>query len=163
MLEQPAKYDKLQALAPDLPDLGTAVERALLTAFNFQRKSTGGQRPWKWGEIHALQFKHPLGINPLLGQIFNGPRREVGGDTDTVFQTAMNPQEPYKTEAWCPSYRQVVELDPKGVNFNSVIPTGQSGHPGSSNYLDQFEMWCQGQTKAYEDNSRRMLTLKPPQ
>ena len=156
-------YQKLQENCPRLSSIEQAVELALLTAYNFRKKGNKGRGPWTWGELHTLQFRHILGVNPVLGHIFNGPKLEVGGDTDTVFQTAFIPQQPYESEAWCPSFRQVVELDPRpeAVGYHCVLPTGQSGHPGSENYLDQFPLWARGQTRTYDQGLGKCLTLKP--
>ena len=83
----------------------------------------------------------------------------AGGDTDTVFQTAVSPHAPYAAESWCPSYRHIVELG-REISYQSVLPTGQSGHPASKNYMDQFLLWSEGLMRK-PGQSGRVLELKP--
>jgi penicillin amidase len=161
LLEEPERQRELQELAPELPPLRILLEGSLEVAYALLRKTFGADlREWKWGKLHVLQFKHPLGVNPLLSLIFNAPYGSAGGDTDTVFQTAFNPQKPYKAEAWCPSFRHIVRLSER-VGYFSVIPTGQSGHPASINYLDQFHRWCTGETRVYSEQRVNVLRLQP--
>jgi len=148
-------------LAPELGSLELLVEESLEVAYSKLRKEFGAdKREWRWGRLHVLQFKHPLSVNPLLSMILDAPYGGAGGDTDTVFQTAFNPQKPYQAEAWCPSFRHVVHLAKK-VEYYSVIPTGQSGHPASINYMDQFHKWAVGELRMYSEEKVNTLTLKP--
>ena len=161
MLEQPDRYFLLQKLAPDLPGMETAVEEALGGAYETLCQAFGRDaRLWEWGKLHRLQFKHPMAVNLLLNWFLNSPGGSAGGDTDTVFQTAFNPQKPYDAEAWCPSFRQVVELSEE-QSYRSILPTGQSGHPASRNYMDQFHMWCAGEMRRGFAKVRHKLVLKP--
>lgn len=160
LLDDPQRYQRFQELFPKLDSLESLLERAFLAALSQLENGLGKDRSqWYWGRLHRLQFKHPMGVNYLLGRLFNGPSAGAGGDTDTVFQTALNPQSSYEAEAWCPSFRHLVELG-KELRYFSIIPTGQSGHPASPNYMDQFLMWCQGDTKSYRLEGRE-LRLKP--
>ena len=43
-----------------------------------------------------------------------------------------------------PSWRMVVELDPKGPKAVGVYPGGQSGNPGSTYYDNFIESWALG-------------------
>jgi penicillin G amidase len=161
VLEQPDKYYRLSKLGRDLPSVETLVEEALSEAYQ-ELGQAFGRNPiyWEWGKLHRLQFKHPLGINPVAGFYLNSPAGSAGGDTDTVFQTAMNPQSPYGSEAWCPSFRQIVELCDE-PEYYSVLPTGQSGHPASRNYMDQFHLWCAGELRPMSSGVKSRLRLVP--
>lgn len=157
LLEQPERFKALEHPQGLDVILAQALEQSV--AFLEQRL---GSHPdaWRWGKLHRLQFKHPMGINRILGSLFNGPLVGVGGDTDTVFQTAVVPHEPYGAEAWCPSFRQVVDLaDPNGAR--SILPTGQSGHPMSPNYMDQFSMWLTGESRSHRERAVTTLALTP--
>lgn len=161
LLESSEKYGRLQEIAQEVPSRESLVEESLAEAYILLCKAFGkDHRLWEWGKLHRLQFKHPLAVNMLLGWLLNSPAGSAGGDTDTVFQTAFHPQKPYGAEAWCPSFRQVVDLTDE-PGYKSVLPTGQSGHPGSRHYLDQFHLWCAGQLRPEQDKMRWEMTLKP--
>jgi penicillin G amidase len=160
LLEDPEHQARLRELWPDAPTLESVIEDVLSDAYQLLRKLYGPQPElWQWGFLHRLQFKHPLGVNRILGKIFNGPTVGAGGDTDTVFQTAVSPHAPYLADSWCPSFRQVVELGPE-MRYASVLPTGQSGHPASSNYMDQFQLWADGRLRDSAE-AKSVLRLEP--
>jgi penicillin amidase len=68
----------------------------------------------------------------------------IGGDTDTVCQTAYNPAAPYHASEWCPSIRLIMDV---GEWDDSLIvsPPGQSGVLGSKHYSDMAEKWIEGE------------------
>lgn len=161
LLEKPKLYEELREIVSELPARESLVEEALANAYLSLCRAFGiDDKLWEWGKLHRLQFKHPLAANLVLGWILNSPSGSAGGDTDTVFQTALNPQDPFGAEAWCPSFRQIVELTDE-QKYSSVLPTGQSGHPGSRNYLDQFHKWCAGELREGSEKTRAVLRLEP--
>jgi len=99
---------------------------------------------WQWGRLHGAIFPHSMGIQPPLDRVFNRGPYPIGGDTDTVCQTAYLPQDPYDVKAWAPSFRQIVDM---GDLSHSVIahPPGQSGQLGSPHYDDLIEPWLKGE------------------
>lgn len=132
-------------LAPQ-PTWREVMEAALQEAVDdlADRSSSQNVDEWSWGRFHQLKLLHPLGAAvPALGLIFNGPTVAISGDNDSPFQTAMAPTKPFGADAWAPSWRQVCDLADRSRNV-SVLPTGQSGHPGHRNALDQFPLWLAG-------------------
>ena len=99
---------------------------------------------WQWGRLHGAIFPHSLGIQPPLDRVFNRGPYPIGGDTDTVCQTAYLARDPYDVKAWAPSYRQIVDL---GDLSRSAVafPPGQSGQLGSPHYDDLIEPWLKGE------------------
>ena len=118
----------------------TVAARAMEDAVADLRRGIGAPRRWRWGRVHRLPIEHALGRKKPLNLLFNAGTIEVGGDTDTVLQTAFIPAEPYRTRAWAPSWRQIIDVGnwdaATGVHF-----PGQSGHPGSRHYRDLVEDW----------------------
>jgi len=100
---------------------------------------------WRWGQIHEMEFPHPLGdANPLLRRILNR-RLEVGGAQETICQIAFDPNDPYRA-IWAPSWRMVADpTDPERSRWQMF--TGQSGHPGSPHYDDLQSRWQAGETQ----------------
>jgi penicillin amidase len=98
---------------------------------------------WRWGQVHRITFRHPLGeANPLFDRIFNRTLA-AGGAQETVSQIAFDPNEPF-TAVWAPSWRMVIDMaDPEGARWQTF--TGQSGHPGSPHYDDLQDRWLRGE------------------
>jgi penicillin amidase len=116
------------------------ARRALEDAVADLRRIAGGPRKWRWGKLHSLPIDHVLGRRKPLNLLFNAGSVEVGGDTDTVLQTAFVPAEPYRTRAWAPSWRQIFDVGNWDACTGIHFP-GQSGHPGSRHYRDMVGDW----------------------
>jgi len=95
---------------------------------------------WKWGNIHHAQFRHGMSIHKPLDKVFDVGPYPIGGDTDTVCQSAYNPASPYHATEWCPSIRLIMDVG-KWDNSVMVCPPGQSGVLGSKHYSDMAEKW----------------------
>ena len=122
---------------------------------------------WQWGALHKLPLEHLLGSQPPLDKIFNLGEIAVGGDTDTPFQTAIFPQEPYAAANFAPSHRQIFDLS-NWDNARFVILPGQSGRLASPHYGDQVALWREGKhhpmpwsRQAVEAHAEGVLTLHP--
>lgn len=156
LLEEPDLY-------PSLGGEGT-LEGALLAGLSratsyLENRLGPDPGRWQWGKLHRLMFQHSLGSHKALGKVFNSPRIPMGGDTDTVFQTAVIPHQAF-AQSWCPSWRQVVDLAAPET-ARTVIATGQSGHPASRNYMDQFKLWSSGQLRPHPTEYPDVLRLRP--
>ncbi len=115
---------------------------------------------WRWGEVHEMEFSHPLGAaNPVLGRLLNR-RLRCGGAQETVCQVAFDPNDPYRA-VWAPSWRMVADpADPAGSRWQAF--TGQSGHPGSAHYDDLQGRWLRGEMQPMAgEGPWRELTLEP--
>lgn len=98
---------------------------------------------WQWGRLHQVTFAHVLGVQPPLDQIFNQGPVPIGGDTDTVNQTAIRPESPYHNNAFSVSYRQIIDLSDFN-NCQAMYAPGQSGHLASPHYGDLIQPWLTG-------------------
>ena len=89
---------------------------------------------WKWGRLHQIEFRHPLGRKELsLGPL---PRP---GDANTVNATS-GPRYRQKSGA---SYRQILDLADWDRSVMTNVP-GESGDPDSPHYSDLLESWAAG-------------------
>jgi penicillin amidase len=119
------------------------VDRALVARAAKQAhaelKKRAGRSPsqWRYGRLHTLQLKGALSRAPIFGSFFEGPVHEEPGDDATV-----------RAEGGLPirhgaCLRMLVELsDPPVGRF--TLDTGQSGHPRTEHWLDQYEDWSRG-------------------
>ena len=118
--------------------------RSLKQAVRWLKQELGPDpNSWSWGRLHALTFAHILGRHPLLAQAFNRGPYPLGGDADTLCQTAISPGEPFAAKEVAPTYRQIVDLGDLKRSLSIHAP-GQSGHLGSPHYDDLTEMWLKG-------------------
>ncbi len=124
---------------------------------------------WSWGHLHRLDLEHQSVGQSSVGLVrwlFNRGGYEVGGGDSIVNATGWTASEGYEVD-WAPSMRMVVSLadldDSRWINL-----TGVSGHPFSSNYVDQTDLWVEGETlpwrfsrEAVEEATEDTLTLVP--
>ena len=90
------------------------MRRAAAAAVQWLRAALGAEEAgWTWGKLHTCSWPHAMApVSPLLdGALSFGPHA-IGGDTDTVMQTAISKESSDFTNLhnWAPSYRQIVDL-----------------------------------------------------
>ena len=124
------------------------IRQAMIEARDeLTRRQSRDPRRWTWGHIHRMNLHSSTlgesGIGPVE-RLFNRDGWEVGGGSSIVDATSWNAVEGYEVTA-APSMRMVVSLadwdDSRWINL-----TGVSGHPASSHYSDQTELWVDGET-----------------
>jgi penicillin amidase len=113
---------------------------------------------WAWKRFNYLDMLHPIGREGILKKLLSKSGQAQAG-------TLFSPRAASHHHG--PSERFVANL---GDWDNSIllIPTGQSGQPGSEHYSDQFSYWLEGKP-IYEPFSdaaeakvkKHLLTLKP--
>ncbi len=133
------------------------------------RRQARDPRRWTWGHIHRMNLHNATlgesGIGPIE-RLFNRDGWQVGGGSSIVDATSWDAVDGYEVTA-APSMRMVVSLadfdDSRWINL-----TGVSGHPASSHYSDQTELYVDGKTLpwaytrgAVEAATDDRLVLKP--
>jgi penicillin amidase len=89
-----------------------------------------------WGEANTSEIRHPLAAAiPFFGRYLNMPGDPLPGDVYTP--RASTPRSG-------PSERMAVSPGRESEGILHV-PTGQSGHPLSPNYGDQYRAWLHGE------------------
>lgn len=135
----------------------TTWDEAILDAVDgvIAQLTDGGRRlaDRTWGEANAAEFRHPLAAAiPLIGGYLNMPGDPLPGDVYTP--RASSPRNG-------PSERMAVSpgREEEGILH---LPTGQSGHPLSPHYADQFRSWLLGEpTPFLPGPTVTTLTLTP--
>jgi penicillin amidase len=125
------------------------VLRAALVAARDEltRRQARDPHLWEWGRLHRMNLHSATlgesGVG-LVERLFNRDGWEVGGGSSIVDATSWNAVDGYEVTA-APSMRMVVSLadwdDSRWINL-----TGVSGHPASSHYTDQTELYVDGRT-----------------
>lgn len=148
---------------------GEVVARALEGAVRFLTERLGPEGAWRWGSLHPLLLRHPLGGGRDLGgrilerlfRLNRGPFPHPG-DGMTVNVAAYPLSRPFEPLVG-PVYRQIVDLEsPRDSLW--IIPGGSSGDPLSPHYSDQLEDWRQGRYHSMDpspDAWQAILELSP--
>jgi penicillin amidase len=121
---------------------------------------------WKWGDIHKITIEHPLSNVKILDRIFklNSKEYPVGGSYHTVSPYSYNKDFKITLGA---SQKHIYNTADWDESF-SIIPTGNSGIPGSEFYMSQTDDYING--KVYKDafsesavkaDAKYILVLKP--
>ncbi|MCX8048572.1 MAG: penicillin acylase family protein [Methylohalobius sp.] len=89
-----------------------------------------------WGQVNRTQIRHPLAAGlPWLARWLNLPEAPVAGCPECVRVARPN---------YGASMRLVAVAGHPSVGFLQM-PGGQSGHPLSPHYADQYSYWVEGQ------------------
>jgi penicillin amidase len=113
---------------------------------------------WAWKRFNSLDMFHPLGHNGLLRTFLSITGKPQSG---TI----------YSVRAASKTHGPAMRFVANPANWDEsilLIPSGESGQPGSSHYSDQFSYWYEGKpipapfSDAAEAKAKRhTLTLKP--
>jgi penicillin amidase len=145
---------------------------SLLDASRFLRKKLGNNMGnWQWGKIHRAVFPHAMALRKPLDKVFNRGNLPIGGDTDTLCQTAVLPSNrkdlSFELNAWGPGHRQIINMENLEKSLMISVP-GQSGHLGSPHYDDSIDLWINGEyhpmlwtREKIEANAEGTLKLEP--
>lgn len=120
------------------------LKDALKDAFSWLKMNYGmNKKDWVWGKLHSIVIKHSFSEQAPMDKVFDVGPIEIGGDTDTLFQTAILNQEGFGGELACPSYRQIIDFSNLD-NSQIIMPMGQSGNIASPYYKNQLRDWFNG-------------------
>ncbi len=124
---------------------------------------------WTWGDLHRLDLRtSTLGESGIgfVEWLVNREGYEVGGGNAVVDATAWDAAEGYEVDS-SPSMRMVVDLGDLDAS-RWISMTGVSGHPASGHYVDQTDLWVEGDTLpwpftqgAVDEAASDTLTLTP--
>ena len=119
------------------------LRKALADGVNELMGHFGGSvSKWKWGVLHAANFRNQtLGTSGigLIESLFNRGPFQVGGGEAIVDATGWSVNDGYETN-WVPSMRMVVDLNDLDSTV-AIHTTGQSGHAFAPHYDDMAPIW----------------------
>ncbi len=124
-------------------------------------------RKWAWGRIHQIRFVHIMGSVWILKPLINRGPFPLGGDGTSPMLASAPMGTAHGLVFVAPTYRAVMEVG-NWDSMESVISTGQSGHPVSRMYDDQIGMWREGAyhampftPEAIDEVTKFVLYLEP--
>ena len=91
----------------------------------------------------ATKPRHTLSSAfPELSTILDPPSVPMNGDGDTPHAASYQTLDPFQVNGLSVA-RYIFDLDNWGNSW-WITPLGSSGHPGSSHYKDQADIWSEG-------------------
>jgi penicillin amidase len=133
-----------KATKDKLEKMDDIVRKSLTDGVNEVMGHFGGDvSKWKWGVLHAANFRNQTlgesGIG-LIESLFNRGPFQVGGGEAIVDATGWSVNDGYETN-WLPSMRMVVDMNDLESSV-AIHTTGQSGHAFHPHYDDMAPLWA---------------------
>lgn len=99
---------------------------------------------WKWGDIHQLEYVHPVGMAKPMNLLYNMGPYPAAGEAHLVnrIKTHFGKMD-FKVSS-IPSTRRLIIIG-EPDNSYSILPAGNSGNLKSPHYGDQVKMYLAGQ------------------
>ena len=112
---------------------------------------------WKWGKVHQVEYKHPIGSLALFRPFFNVGIFEAPGSNEVINNVMyyFTDADHYDISAG-PSTRRIIDFSDI-ENSMSILPTGQSGNPMSKHYNDQAQMYIDGKFRKMKMNRKEIV------
>ncbi len=116
--------------------------RAFEMAIKSMEQQIGSDRSvWKWGDLHHLEFSHPLGALKPLNHLFNIGPIPMDGSFQEINNQRYNGLD-FRVIGG-PSTRRLIDFG-KPEKAWGILPTGNSGHVLSPHYKDQLSLFVNG-------------------
>ncbi len=134
------------------------INKAFFQAISSLEKQLGKNvSGWKWGKVHTLEHKHPLGQVAILSNLFNVGNFEVSGTNEVINNMTFTYSDSEKSSINSgPSTRRIIDFSDL-ENSLSILPSGNSGNPMSKHYNDQAAMYAQGKFRKMKMNKAEIL------
>lgn len=116
------------------------LRAAQSAAAQLREQHPNGDLP-TWGEVHTIEFEHPMGSVKPLDQIFNVGPFPMAGTNESVNQESFVQTNSGKYPVvHGPQMRILIDMAAPEQSI-SINPTGQSGNPLSEFYSNQAELF----------------------
>jgi len=138
------------------PDYDAQLLNSLSSAIERGIKLQGSKLSrWSYGQYNQLRIDNPvMGQLPLIGKYFSVGPALMSGSPTTIKQISRR---------LGPSLRMVVDLADLDRSLENIT-TGESGHPFSGHYKDQWNAYYSGRSFPMEFDkvdAKQVLTVNP--
>lgn len=111
-----------------------------------------------WGEVHTIEFEHPMAAQPPLNMIFNVGPFPIAGTNESVNQQSFKQNDQGKYPVLHgPQMRILIDMGDM-ENSISINPTGQSGNVLSDYYSNQAEKFVNCDFRPQLTNRKQIET-----
>jgi penicillin amidase len=144
------------------PDEGRrrdAIKRSFSEAIAWLRDRLGPDPDtWLWGNLHTLGAVHPAARTPLQHLLFDVEAKPHHGGTSTLANAHFGLGGSFATRLGA-SYRFMTDLA-NAESTRAICWPGQSGHPGSSHYVDQHAPYLRNDYFPALDEASEVIELR---
>jgi penicillin G amidase len=164
---QSAFWDNVQTTAPETRhDIVLAAFKETVT--ELEQRLGSDIKTWRWGALHTMEFKHPIGYLPVIGKLFNvGPFPSPGAAETVNNMLYFNGGQGIFDVIAGPSTRRLIDMAAPDHSL-TVLPTGNAGTLWSAHFDDQAALFMTGQYREYRFTAAQIsahqantLTLQP--
>lgn len=136
------------------------INRALKSAVaHAQSKLGSSPKKWKWGNIHKLEYVHPVGMVKPFNILYNMGPYPVGGEAHIVNRMKTHFGKMDFNITSIPSTRRLIIIG-EPDNSYSILPAGNSGNLKSQHYDDQVKMYIEGQYRKLNFSEKSLIGKK---
>lgn len=114
------------------------LRRALATALGLTHRALIKYRSWQ--AVHRVRFCHPFAALPLLGRRWRFGERGIAGANETLMKSAHGFARGVHHVGMSSTARYYFDLADEDSSCFLLLG-GQDGHPGSSAFTDQLNLW----------------------
>lgn len=119
------------------------IYKSFIDAINSLANKFNKENPYEWtyGKLNIIEIEHFLESNNFLRPVLSLDPVEGSGASTTINYSEKN--SPYSNKIkYGVSARFIADMD--DIYVSMVLPGGNSGHPHSPNYSNQFRLWYTG-------------------
>lgn len=129
------------------------------TAQELRQKFGDDISRWKWGKLHTVEYKHPLGLVTPLNYVFNiGPVAADGGRY-VINNLGHDKSSKDFSVVHGPATRRLIDMNNPRESL-AILPTGNSGNFLSKHFDDQLKLYHSGQYRVQEMNWEKIKQSK---
>jgi len=137
-------FDRIDT--PGVEGRDDILRASLEKAADDLQRALGEAGRWKWGRLHTLELRHPLGGGGrAFAFYFNRGPIPVPGHNQSVNKMEFDGASFAVLHG--PSMRQITDLADLNRSL-AILPGGQSGIPASPHYADLMPPWLAGRYHA---------------
>lgn len=143
------------------------VQTAFIAAVDELTDRMGGIDSWRWGELHQIVYKHPLGSKKPLNLIFNIGPHPAPAEAHFVNRMKSSFGKHDYVVSSTPSTRRLIDFS-NPEEAVSILPSGNSGNFMSPYFDDQVQDFLRGDYRPMilnvekaKEEMRHTLTLRP--
>lgn len=116
-----------------------SLRQALL---NLREQLGADTKDWRWGSLHTVTLRHPMGMQKPLNLVFSLGPYPLGGGTTSLVSGEYDFNHPFGVTVGS-SFRMICDMA-NPSEMRTVLPSGQSGQAFHPHYSDQTDLWLNG-------------------
>lgn len=128
----------------DIETRGDVIHKSFQDTVSYLEENYGSKvSSWTWGELHTIEFAHPVGKSFPLNKILNlGPYPVMGAYNNINNFRKVGCMDGHKVKSG-PSTRRIIDFSDTEKSYG-ILPLGISGHYLSPFFKNQMQRFLSG-------------------